>query len=194
MALQRGPDDLTRLRGTGGAPDHRVVAVWTARSARPRRATPDLPADCGLLEEWVARFNAAGVRPGSGLALLAPNSLEAALMLMASWLLGVRYTPLHPKASIDDLAFVLEDAEIETLVFDPTVFGRQALDLKARTSVTRLIALDDLPTFLLHAQVGPPTWLRAARAPPVSVLAYTGGTTGRRRGLCFRRAPSRPVS
>ena len=50
----------------------------------------------------------------------------------AGMLLGCRSTPLHPLGSLDDHAYVLEDAGIETLVFDPEFFGERAAALAER--------------------------------------------------------------
>ena len=37
---------------------------------------------------------------------------------------GCRGTPLHPLGSLDDHAYVLDDAGIETLVYDPASSAR----------------------------------------------------------------------
>ena len=56
-----------------------------------------------------------GLRPGAGVGVLSPNVPELFVVHAATYLLGARYSGLHPMGSIDDHAFLVEDAEIEVL-------------------------------------------------------------------------------
>ena len=102
---------------------------------------------------------------------------------------GCRNTPLHPLGSLDDHAYVLEDAGIDTLIFDP-VFAERAEQLQRATPRTSHVC----------SRMGRPTsawtsWAWPARSSPealiapdvdpedLSALAYTGGTTGRPKGV-----------
>ena len=83
---------------------------------------------------------------------------------------------------------MLEDAGVETLVFDPTTYGERAAALQDRVpGLKRLLALG--PT-----EVGEDPLAAAARFTPgplrapldseeVAGLAYTGGTTGKPKGV-----------
>jgi len=53
---------------------------------------------------------------------------------------GCRGSALHPLGSLDDHAYVIEDAEIETLVFDPS-FGERAAQLQERCPKLNTAAL-----------------------------------------------------
>ncbi|MDH4282269.1 MAG: AMP-binding protein, partial [Myxococcales bacterium] len=62
-----------------------------------------------------------GIRKGARTAILSANRPEVLYNLCANLVIGSCNTPLHPLGSADDQAYVLEDAQIETLVYDPTV-------------------------------------------------------------------------
>ena len=64
-----------------------------------------------------------GIQKGSRTAVLSANRPEVLYNLCANMLIGSCNTPLHPLGSAEDQAYVLEDAQIETLVYDPMFFG-----------------------------------------------------------------------
>ena len=51
--------------------------------------------------------------------ILSANRPEVLIAMGAALIAGVRWVPLHPLGSLQDHAFILEDAEIDTLLFDP---------------------------------------------------------------------------
>jgi acyl-CoA synthetase (AMP-forming)/AMP-acid ligase II len=107
----------------------------------------------------------------------------------ASMLVGCRTTPLHPLGSLDDHAYVLEDAGVETLVFDPEFFGERAAELATRVpGLKNLLALgpsDVGDDYITLASTFEPRPLVAPRADGTDIpgLAYTGGTTGKPKGV-----------
>jgi fatty-acyl-CoA synthase len=107
----------------------------------------------------------------------------------ASMLVGCRTTPLHPLGSLDDHAYVLEDAGVETLVFDPEFFGERAAELATRVpGLKNLLALgpsDVGDDYITLASTFEPQPLVAPRADGTDIpgLAYTGGTTGKPKGV-----------
>jgi fatty-acyl-CoA synthase len=101
---------------------------------------------------------------------------------------AARNTPLHPLGSLEDQAYVLRDAGIETLVFDPA-FAERAAALRDRVpGLTRLLSLgpcdagEDL-TALAAACQPQPLVAPAVDPEAISALAYTGGTTGVPKGV-----------
>ena len=130
-----------------------------------------------------------GVGRGSPVAVLSPNRPEVLFNMGANSLLGCRATALHPMGSLDDHAYVLDDAGVETLVFDPGSFAERAAALRERVpglrnllsfgpsaGATDVLALAD--TFAAAPLQAP-----AVDPDDVSGLAYTGGTTGRPKGV-----------
>ena len=61
---------------------------------------------------------------GSRIAVISANRPEVLSNIAAMQLNGCIGTPLHPLGSLDDHAYVLNAAEIDTLVFDASCSGK----------------------------------------------------------------------
>jgi fatty-acyl-CoA synthase len=98
-------------------------------------------------------------------------------------------TPLHPLGSLEDRAYVLKAAGIDTLVFDASVFDAHAAKLKELVpALQHLLAFG--PTecgedYLALATTFEPKPLVAPDVLPddVSSVNFTGGTTGKPKGV-----------
>jgi fatty-acyl-CoA synthase len=145
---------------------------------------------------YAQAYAAQGIGRGSAVSMLSPNRPEVLFTLGANMVTGCRATPLHPLGSVDDHAYVVDDAEIETLVFDPA-FAERAQELQQRCpGLKRLLSLgpcdagDDL--LALAAKFTPePLQAPDVNAEDIAGLAYTGGTTGKPKGVMgtYRSAP-----
>ncbi len=140
------------------------------------------------ISRYVQAFRSQGIVQGHGVATLSKNRPEVLCSMGAVMVSGCRNTPLHPLGSLEDHAYVLEDAAIETLIFDP-VFGERAAQLKERIpALKRLLSYGEAhvgkdlvelaATFDPQDLVAPPV-----DAEDLSALAYTGGTTGKPKGV-----------
>src|SRR5690606_22938038 len=103
---------------------------------------------------------------------------------------GCRSTPLHPLGSLEDQAYVLDDAGIEVLLFDPAYFAERAAALAERVpSLRHLLALgpttvgEDLPAAAAAFEPAPLVAPVIDDPDAPSGLAYSGGTTGRPKGI-----------
>jgi fatty-acyl-CoA synthase len=133
-------------------------------------------------------FRAMGLAKGDGVALLASNRVETLAVITAAAVMGLRYTALHPLAAEDDQAFIVEDAEIKALIVEGAKFAERGRTLKARFG-----GLDHLLSFspmegardlLAEMQAVSPAPLKdEGEADAICWLAYTGGTTGRSKGV-----------
>jgi fatty-acyl-CoA synthase len=148
-----------------------------------------------LTSQYVQAFDALGAGAGSGVGLLALNRPEVLVILGAGQTQGSRRTSLHPLGSLDDHAYVLDDAGITTLIIDPVpMFVERALGLLDKVpSLTQILTIGPVPDELKHvgkdlvatAATFDPKPLEAVPLPPEHIVSitYTGGTTGRPKGV-----------
>ncbi|MGE5129090.1 MAG: AMP-binding protein [Sphingomonadaceae bacterium] len=141
-----------------------------------------------LLSRMVQALEARGVRRGDAIAVLSSNRPEAFLVTAAGYLMGLRATWMHPLASEDDHAYLLEDSGVRYLFVDPGAFGARAAALRARVpGLARMWGLgpNDFGEDVLAAleTYAPGPLESRAAAEDVCTLIYTGGTTGRPKGV-----------
>jgi fatty-acyl-CoA synthase len=144
------------------------------------------------LRDTVCRFVAvlqdAGLAPGDGVAILSRNRPEVVAAFCAAYVLGLRLTPLSPYASIEDVAFTLEDAGVAFLIVDEAGLAERgaqlARDLRGLREVFTFDKADFGRSLVDLAGAVHPGPLRSRAQPEgVAVLGYTGGTTGRPKGV-----------
>lgn len=135
------------------------------------------------LESRVARLAAVlrseGVEPGDRVAVLASNSamyLECALA--CAWI-GAALSPVNNRWSPDEMGFQIDDAGIAVLIADPA-HRDAAVALGQRDSLLRTVISEDYDARIAAAES-----ISDVRADPdaLAVLMYTGGTTGRSKGV-----------
>ncbi len=139
--------------------------------------------------QMVQALQSRGLGVGSRVAVISANRPEVLSNIAAMQLAGCIGTPLHPLGSLDDHAYVLEAAEIETLIFDAPVFEELAGALKQRVpGLKNLLGFgpnsigDD---YLALASTFTPRQLVAPDIEPdqVASVNFTGGTTGKPKGV-----------
>jgi fatty-acyl-CoA synthase len=147
------------------------------------------------MTQYVQAFEALGAGTGAAVGLLSLNRPEVLMIVGAGQTRGYRRTALHPLGSLDDHAYVLTDAEITSLIIDPNpMFTERALRLLERVdSLKQILTIGPVPDALadvavdLNAEAAKyqPRPLVAAELPPDQVvgLTYTGGTTGKPKGV-----------
>jgi len=145
--------------------------------------------------QYIQAFDALGAGTGAAVGLLSLNRPEVLMIVSASQTQGYRRTALHPLGSLDDHAYVLTDAEVTSLIIDPNpMFTERALGLLERVdSLKQILTIGPVPDALadvavdLNAEAAKyqPRPLVAAELPLDQVigLTYTGGTTGKPKGV-----------
>jgi fatty-acyl-CoA synthase len=187
-------DDTLRIGAHNG---HLMVAALKRHKDRPVIHLGDVTLTGGQVAErisqYVQAFESLGAGTGSPGALLALNRPEVLFILGAGQTQGYQRTSLHPLGSADDHAYVINDAGITTLIIDP-YFAERAVELLAKCpGLKQVLTIGPVPESL--AAVGSdltavaatfdPEPLHARLLPPDHIvsLVYTGGTTGKPKGV-----------
>src|SRR5437763_15562911 len=141
------------------------------------------------MSRYVRAYASLGIGEHHPIAMLSKNRPEVLFTMGANMLNPCRSTSLHPMGSVDDQAYVLEDAGVETLVYDPSAFEERAAELRDRVpGLKTLLSLgpsENGTDLIALAQKFDAKPLRAPVVDPedVSGLTYTGGTTGKSKGV-----------
>ena len=179
---------------------HLTIAALERHRDKPALVLGETTLTGGEMAAEVSRyaqaFEALGVGTGEPAALLSLNRPEVLLIVAAGQILGARRTSLHPLGSLDDHAYVLQDAGITTLIIDPVpMFAERALALLEKVpGLQKVLTIGPPPDALeaagaqdlaAGAAAYPPQPLQAADLPPDHVVSitYTGGTTGKPKGV-----------
>jgi fatty-acyl-CoA synthase len=139
--------------------------------------------------QMVQALQSKGLGVGSRVAVISANRPEVLSNIAAMQINGCIGTPLHPLGSLDDHVYVLEAAEIDTLVFDASVFAEVAAALKQRVpALKNLLGFgpnDVGEDYLALAASFEPQPLVAPDVSPddIASVNFTGGTTGKPKGV-----------
>lgn len=136
----------------------------------------------------ISVYRAHGLRAGQGVAVLSSNRVHAWAAICAATIMGMRYTPLHPMAAEEEQAFVVEDSEASALVVDADSFPERGAALRGRLpNLPTLFSLGSMENAVdlcqAAAAVDPAPLIDASSPDSLAWLMYTGGTTGRSKGV-----------
>ncbi len=139
--------------------------------------------------QLIQALRSKGIGVGSRIAIISANRPEVLSNIAAMQLNGCIGTPLHPLGSLDDHAYVLEAADIDTLIYDPSAFEEVAGALKGRVpALKNLLAFGPTEVgedYLALAASFEPQPLQAPDVGPEDIgsVNFTGGTTGKPKGV-----------
>ena len=128
------------------------------------------------------------VGPGQCFGALSANRWDTWCLGLAAQGLGAIYSPLHPMGSLDAHSYQLAAGNIGTLLVDADHYAARGAELAAAHPGLTLITLGKPPSYGLDmgaamAQVGSAQALNLASPDMVSALGFTGGTTGKPKGV-----------
>jgi fatty-acyl-CoA synthase len=175
--------------GTGGSLIVSAVARFGDRPAiaddRIRWSYRELGQAIGC---FITLFRSVGLTKGSAVSILSSNRAESWAAISAAMVMGMRYTPLHPLAAEDDHVFIIEDAEIDALVVESGKFAARGLAIRSRVpGLKQLLSFGpvDGARDLLDGfdAVASAPLVDDSVTSDIAWLAYTGGTTGRSKGV-----------
>jgi fatty-acyl-CoA synthase len=141
-----------------------------------------------LISQYSQAFVALSPKPLRA-AIIAKNRVEVPAVMNGLSFAGIVSTSLHPMGAIEDYLYVIDDAEIDLLVYDADHFEAIAAELKMRAPrIKHFISigpagvgqsLDSLSSnFVAQPLVAPP-----ADPDVMARIAYSGGTTGKPKGI-----------
>ncbi|HEX4195886.1 MAG TPA: AMP-binding protein [Caulobacteraceae bacterium] len=142
-----------------------------------------------VISRYAQALNGLGLAAGARVGLLSRNRPEVLFVNGALAFVDVCLVALHPMGSVDDLAYMVEDAGMQALIFDPAYYQDQAAELRRRSPrLEHLLALgptevgDDLTAL---AAAFAPAPLRPVETDPEAIvrLSYSGGTTGKPKAI-----------
>lgn len=140
------------------------------------------------LSQIIQVFDGMGLQHGQTIATLSTNRPHAFLISAAAYVMGLRVVWMNPMSSPDDHLYQVEDAQVQLLIVEPHSFGERAL--KIVQSVVRPLTVLGLGTwgeqvdvFNLMEQYKPHPLVSCSQEDDDCVLIYTGGTTGKPKGV-----------
>ncbi|MFZ0970994.1 MAG: AMP-binding protein, partial [Solirubrobacteraceae bacterium] len=119
-----------------------------------------------------------GIGPGDVVAVVLPNSVDLVTVMFAAWRLGAALTPVNPALTEHEARYQITDSGARLVVVDDLSLP------KAEGGAARVCVIDELLRQGGATDVGPP------RTEPeeLALVIYTGGTTGRPKGVMLDHA------
>ena len=189
---------------TGTHNGHLMVAALRRHHNRPIIHLGDVTLTgqqvADRISTYIQAFESLDAGFGTAGALLALNRPEVLFILGAGQTQGYRRTSLHPLGSADDHAYVINDAEITTLIIDPYFEERALALLDKCPALTQVLTIGPVPEAIAKAaadsgrttanlieaaEAFDPEPLEARLLPGDHMVSitYTGGTTGKPKGV-----------
>ena len=165
-----------------------VVHMLAAAAAKaPGRPAVTCGADMLTYAELAAcaaafarELKEAGVGPGARVATLMANSADAAVAPFAVHAAGAQVAPLNPAYTAAELASILADADPAAIVHDAAL---GALVAEVAPAGAFRVAVGPGARRLVDPPAGPAPPLVPPDPASLACLQYTGGTTGRAKGV-----------
>ncbi len=129
-----------------------------------------------------------GIRPGDRFAILSRNTFRNAEMVHAGYWMGAVPVPVNIRLAAPEVRFILDDAECKLLVVEDAMAGLAMTDELAPWR-SRIIHQSADPADVAWPQyevllaAAAPAAPREAAEDDDAILFYTGGTTGRSKGV-----------
>lgn len=177
--------------GRGSTVAELIVTAIAKYAQRPAFTNDEATVTYAELGRTISRiaqyFDSLGLQPGDTVAQLGVNRHEVFTIIAAVYLRGLRSVTLHALGSEADHEFILDDCGAAVVIVDEYHRARGEA-LRARcTQVRAWLSVGNIPNFLelQHAagRFSPQPLRPAGDSESVIRIAYTGGTTGRPKGV-----------
>jgi acyl-CoA synthetase (AMP-forming)/AMP-acid ligase II len=129
-----------------------------------------------------------GLGPGDRVCMLGRNHLDTLTLYYAACRLGLIFVPLNYNANTEELRYIIEDAAPKAIAVSTEFLGR---------ADSRLLQSLDVFSYSPDGQSGDVAEWSRTEAPPLegavedracAFILYTGGTTGRPKGVMLSQA------
>lgn len=158
----------------------RIAFQWAGGRLTYRQAT-------SLIGRYQAVLARHGIGAGTRVALLSANRADSWCAGMAVQGLGAATSWLHPMGSLDAHCFQVEDADVAAVIIDAAGYAHRAGEIAARLPGSRILTLGKadagIDLAVLAEKAGNPAPVDHSSASAMATLSYTGGTTGRPKGV-----------
>jgi acyl-CoA synthetase (AMP-forming)/AMP-acid ligase II len=128
-----------------------------------------------------AALRARGLARGERLAILAPNDDALVITLMTCWWLGAVACPMNVRWSVPELRHAVSDCGASLLVAD----GAFAATAAALSELVTVVTSEELAT---QGRAMTPVEDTRCGGEALAAILYTGGTTGRSKGVMLSHA------
>ena len=134
-----------------------------------------------------------GIRPGQRFAIISHNSCQVAELINAGYWMGAVPVPINYRLAPAEMAYILTDADIRLLVIEDRFSA--LLDDACFSDWSKNILLlsrrkveSSLPQYLDRMEAENPAAIHVSDPDDDALLLYTGGTTGRSKGVRLSHA------
>jgi long-chain acyl-CoA synthetase len=136
-------------------------------------------------QRLAAGLTALGVDPGDRVGVMMANSVEVGIVYNAVWRAGAVVTPIMFLLSLEDLQHVLRDSGAVAVVTSPEFADKVREAAEGVDSMRHLICLEQVDGFvpLASLEESDPAPIVPRADQDLAALLYTGGTTGRSKGV-----------
>ncbi|WP_242124126.1 long-chain-fatty-acid--CoA ligase [Sphingobium sp. Sx8-8] len=159
------------------------VAAVDVRETLTRRAFIDRVA------RIAGALRSAGLQPGDRVAMLARNSVDFYAYIFGTWWAGGVINPVNLRWNASEIAFSLEDCETHILIVE-SVFAHMIPSIREQAPcLSRVMVLGDVEDagdagdYRAWVAGADPVEDAVRRGDDLAAILYTGGTTGRPKGV-----------
>jgi long-chain acyl-CoA synthetase len=131
-----------------------------------------------------------GIEPGERVIVTMGNSPEVGIAYQALWRAGIVVTPVNFLLSPEDLRHVISDSEAAAVLTTPEFAGKVTEATAGLEHVRHLISAGEIEGFerLAELEQADPGEIVPRADQDLAALLYTGGTTGRAKGVMLTHA------
>ena len=159
-------------------PDERAASHPRGACLADGRRELDNEAFAAEVRRMSSAFVGMGVGRGDVVAAVLPNSVELVMVMFAAWRLGAALTPVNPALTRPEAQYQLTDSGARLVVADDSSLS------KVEGGVARVCLVDEL----LRLEAATDVMAPITEPDELALVVYTGGTTGRPKGVMLDHA------